>query len=196
VRVVTLMSGGLDSALMAAMMKDAEIEQLPLFIDYGQRALARELTACRRLCKELALSKPAIARMNGFGAIVPSGLTSPNKRLFEDAFLPCRNLLFLVTAAAYAYRHEATAVATGLLDEATTIFPDQTQAFIAHAEKLICEALDCTVRVMTPLRSLCKADVVRLARERGISGSYSCHSGRPRPCGKCVSCREFQSSEE
>jgi 7-cyano-7-deazaguanine synthase len=195
-RVVTLLSGGLDSALMAAMMQEADIEQFPLFINYGQRALARELASCRRICRQLRLSKPAVAELGGFGELIPSGLTDSNRRLFEDAFLPCRNLLFLVTAAAYAYSNNATAIATGLLDEATTIFPDQTEAFIRQAEALISLTLDCSIRVLTPLRSLRKADVVRLAHQRGISGTYSCHAGQPKPCGTCVSCREFQFSED
>ena len=41
--IVTLVSGGLDSTLVALLTRDAGIQQHPLFIDYGQRAKTLEL---------------------------------------------------------------------------------------------------------------------------------------------------------
>jgi 7-cyano-7-deazaguanine synthase in queuosine biosynthesis len=36
--IVTLVSGGLDSTLVALLARDEGLEQYPLFVDYGQRA--------------------------------------------------------------------------------------------------------------------------------------------------------------
>jgi len=52
------------------------------------------------------------------------------------------------------------------------------------------------IKVLTPLIEFGKADVVRLARAKGIMGTYSCHTGNSEPCGRCISCLEFQFDEE
>ena len=44
--IVTLVSGGLDSTLVALLARDEGLEQYPLFVDYGQRAKDKELSAC------------------------------------------------------------------------------------------------------------------------------------------------------
>jgi 7-cyano-7-deazaguanine synthase len=112
-----------------------------------------------------------------------------------DAFLPGRNLMFILVAAAYAYQVRARAVAIGLLSERTSIFPDQTKSFVASAEQLISKALSTDLLVLTPLMGLTKADVVRLAKRRGLTRTYSCHLGQPEPCGACVACREYEGLE-
>lgn len=188
--VVTLVSGGLDSALMARITLEASIEQYPLFIDYGQRAMSQELIACRRLLKAMHL-KPRVARLKGYGSLVCSGLTDDSKHIFEDAFTPGRNLLFLVIGASYAYRVGADGVAIGLLSEDTALFPDQTRSFLEHAEQLLTETLGKKIRVIAPLAEFTKRDVVSISVEKGLKGSYSCHKGTKRPCGKCIACLEY-----
>src|SRR5229473_2647140 len=117
--IVTLVSGGLDSTLMAVLTKEARIEQFPLFVDYGQRFLARELAACRRSMRNNHLPKPIVANIAGFGTLIRSGLTDRKLHVVEDAFTPGRNLLFLLLGAAFAYQTGATGVAIGLLNEET-----------------------------------------------------------------------------
>jgi 7-cyano-7-deazaguanine synthase len=36
-----------------------------------------------------------------------------------------------------------------------------------------------------------KGDILKLAKIRGISNTYSCHSGTKEPCGICISCLEI-----
>lgn len=189
--IVTLVSGGLDSTVMAVLAKDAGIQQFPLFINYGQRSLKRELAACRRSMRKNHLPSVAVANIAGFGLLIRSGLTDRKLHVVEDAFTPGRNLLFLLMGAAYGYERGANAVAIGLLSEQTSLFPDQTAHFIASAESMLSECMGHQIKVLTPLRDFTKPDVVRLARDRKLSGTYSCHVGGEYPCGKCISCREF-----
>ncbi|MFC0104510.1 7-cyano-7-deazaguanine synthase [Sphingopyxis terrae] len=193
--IVTLVSGGLDSTLVAHLAKSEGIEQFPLFIDYGQRARDRELAACRAAMHILGLDGPEIAALSGFGALIRSGLTDPSLRVLEDAFTPGRNLLFLMTGAAYAYQQGADAVSIGLLHEDTTLFPDQRPLFLESAERLISLAMGRTIRVLTPLASFHKIDVVALAERHGIANTYSCHAGDAEPCGECIACNEFKFEE-
>ena len=188
---VNLVSGGLDSTLIGVMAKEEEVAAHPLFIDYGQRAAAREWGACQVLHKKLALPPPTRMDLSGFGRVIRSGLTCDEKHLKEEAFTPGRNLIFLIMGAAYAHQVRADSVAIGLLSERFSLFPDQRAEFIRTSEQAIAQALGRPIRVLTPLFEFSKADVVKLAEKRGITDTYSCHAGTEKPCGKCVSCLEF-----
>lgn len=190
--MVNLVSGGLDSTLISVMAAEEGIPTFPLFIDYGQRAVEQEWIACKNVHSRFGLPIPVRVDLSGFGQIIVSGLTSTNKDIRRDAFTPGRNLLFLVIGSAYAWQVGANAVAIGLLSEQFSLFPDQTGDFIANAEKTIQLALGKGIRVVTPLSEFSKADVISLARQRGIDGTYSCHAGKEVPCGKCISCLEYQ----
>ncbi|MES3110091.1 7-cyano-7-deazaguanine synthase [Sphingomonas aurantiaca] len=193
--IVTLVSGGLDSTLVARLAQEQGVRQHPLFIDYGQRARDRELAACRASMRSLGLDEPAIADLSGYGRLIRSGLTDTSLRVFEDAFTPGRNMLFLLTAAAHAYQHNADAISIGLLHEDTSLFPDQTSAFLSEAEALITRSMGRTIRVLAPLAQFHKHDVVTLAEQKGIHGTYSCHLGGEEPCGACIACNEFKFEE-
>lgn len=189
--VVTLVSGGLDSLLVACLAKEEGLSQFPLFIDYGQRARDQEYEACVRGMAQLGLPQPVIADLNGFGQLIRSGLTDTSQKVYEDAYTPGRNLLFLLAAAAYAAKIGADAVSIGLLHEDTSLFPDQTENFLRSAEATLSLAVAKNVRVLAPLATFHKQDVVRLAEEKRLTGSYSCHLGEAEPCGYCIACREF-----
>src|SRR5438309_226920 len=132
--LVTLVSGGLDSTLVAILVKEEGLVQYPLFIDYGQLCKDREWAACLSAHSRYNLPEPVSMNLGGYGALISSGLTNPSKRVNEDAFLPGRNLLFLLAAGAYACEKGADAVAIGLLDDQFHIFPDQTRAFLQQAQ--------------------------------------------------------------
>jgi len=194
VSLVVLMSGGFDSSLAAAMAVDEGISVIPVFIDYGQRALERELEASRRICAQLGLEPPTVVDLSGFGRSVPSGLTRNDMDLNADAFLPGRNLLFLVAAASVAFSRGAAGVVIGLLDESSAIYPDQTASFVQAAERAIEAALGSRIKILTPLITVSKGAVMQLAQARGISETYSCHLGQEEPCGECIACREILNS--
>lgn len=192
VSIVTLVSGGLDSTLLAVLIDEEKIHQFPLFINYGQLCAAQEWAACRTSFSRLSLPEPAYLDVRGFGHLISSGLTDPKKAINEDAFLPCRNLLFLVCGAAYAYQTNSTAVAIGLLSEESLLFPDQTSDFLEKAEEAVEAALGQKIRAVAPLMQFTKREVIELAETKHIAGSYSCHAGGQSPCGQCVSCQEVE----
>ena len=189
--IVTLVSGGLDSTLVAKLAQEEGLHIYPLFIDYGQRARDRELAACKLAMRKLGLPEPEIAALGGFGKLIRSGLTDENLHIIDDAFTPGRNMLFLLTAAAYAHQKSADAISIGLLHESTSLFPDQTSRFLGEAEALISLCMGRTINVLAPLAAFTKQDVVELAEAKGITGTYSCHLGKNEPCGNCIACNEF-----
>lgn len=193
---VSLVSGGLDSTLIGVMAKEEGIEHFPLFIDYGQRAARKEWETCKLVHDALGLPTPTRMDLSGFGRIIASGLTREELDIKEDAFTPGRNLMFLLMGSAYAYQQGVSSVAIGLLAEEFSLFPDQRPQFVVQAEATISAAMGRQIKVLTPLIEFGKADVVRLARAKGITGTYSCHTGSSEPCGRCIACLEFQFEEE
>jgi 7-cyano-7-deazaguanine synthase len=190
--IVTLVSGGLDSTLVAKLASEEGVEQFPLFVDYGQICSERELAACKQAMSSLHLPPPKVVNLAGYGELIRSGLTDPTLHIINDAFTPGRNMLFLLVASAYAHQVGANAVSISLLHENTSLFPDQTSDFLREAEELIARCMGKDIRVLAPLASYYKADVVRLANEKGIQNTYSCHAGGEEPCGDCIACNEFK----
>lgn len=194
--IVNLASGGLDSTLVSVLTREEGLQLHPLFLDYGQRAARAEWAACRRVHADLRLPSPTRMDISGFGSVIRSGLTSTDLDVRANAFTPTRNLLFLVVAGAFACEVGADTVAIGLLAERLSLFPDQRADFVDKAETAIASALNQPIRIVTPLMEFSKADVIQLAQSKGITGTYSCHAGGSRPCGRCIACYEFEIDAE
>ena len=192
--LVTLVSGGVDSMLMSLFAHEENVELFPLFVDYGQLGVSREWKACRQLHKQFGLPEVAYMDLSGFGKIIPSGITDPGLRINEDAFLPGRNLLFVVAGAAYALKVQADSVAIGLLYQSDHTFPDQDEKFIKKCEEVIETAMGKHVNVIAPLMGFSKTDVLTMARTHGLENTYSCHAGGDSPCGICIACVEIDNA--
>lgn len=190
-----LSSGGIDSSVMMLMLKKRGCRLFPLFIDYGQLAANAEWKACQKVCDYLDL-KAVRMDVKGFAQLIPSGLTNDSLEIAKEAFVPTRNLLFLVLGSAYGYVKSALVIALGLLSN--PIFPDQTSDFVEESERTISKALGLDVKILAPLLSLNKLDVLRLAHRYDfpMEYTYSCHSGDKRPCGHCISCKERIAAEK
>lgn len=194
--IVTLVSGGFDSTLMSVMAHEEGVTLFPLFIDYGQRGVDKEWEACQRLHEQFGL--PSVIRMDlsGFGKVIPSGLTDSSLRINEDAFLPGRNLLFVLVGAAHAVKVGADSVAIGLLNPDDHLFPDQTLQFVEQSEEMIETTMGIQIKILAPLIEFSKKDILVMARDKGIDSTYSCHAGDNEPCGICIACVEIANAKE
>jgi len=193
--IVSLVSGGLDSSLMSILAKENDNILHPLFINYGQLAYEKEWLACQTMHRKYGLPAPVKMDIDGYGKTILSGLTSKDKKIKDEAFLPGRNLVFLVMGAAYAKEVGATAVTIGLLKEETAIFNDQTDQFLEKAQDIIQYSIGEEIQILTPLRDFYKQEVVALAKIKGLNGTYSCHAGGEEPCEQCIACEEYHFKE-
>ena len=194
-QAVVLSSGGVDSSLILTMLKARGYDLYPLHINYGQRALKREWTSLQEICKLLDLRPPHQFNLSGY-AEIPSALTNPQLDLATQAFLPTRNLMFLVAAGAFAASRGIHTVAIGLV--ANPIFPDQTEDFVKAAENALRAAIGVPIAVLAPLLNLDKRAVLELARSVALplAATYYCHAGEETPCGRCMSCQERIAAEK
>ena len=151
-----------------------------------------EWETCNRNFIKLNLPSPLRLDFNGFGKLIKSGITDSTKDIMKDAFLPCRNLLFLVAGASLAVQIEGSFVSIGLLSEKFALFPDQKQQFLDSIEITLEAGLGKKIKVNAPLFDFSKVDVIVLAKQLGIDidKMYSCHKGGKERCGSCISCKE------
>lgn len=191
--IVTLLSGGLDSAVMSKVFADEGERQFPLFVDYGQRNLEREWYAAHALARKLELGPLERIAFADYGRLVPSGLTHKELDVTVHAYLPGRNSLFLLLASAYAVTKRCNKVAIGLLSDEFAIFPDQTSNFVRKFESLLAFSVGEPIQILAPLMMLTKRQVITIAEQLDITDTYSCHAGSEQPCGVCIACREFNS---
>ena len=192
-QIVCLASGGVDSSLMMYLLQERGHNLYPFFVDYGQLSREKEWDSCKMVCNHLNL-KPTKIDIPEIGKIVPSGITDSRLDIHKDAFLPNRNLLLLTLASSFGFQKSVYIVAIGLLSK--SIFADQTTTFIKSTQKVLSTSLDTDIRIMTPMISLSKLDVLRIGLKHGFpfEMTYYCHSGKKKPCEKCISCKEMTSA--
>lgn len=183
-KIVCLLSGGIDSTTLFFRLRKNEHELIPLLVNYGQKAFKKEFEAVQHICEISELS-PNIIDISGLSSI-SSGLTNNNESPIDNPIFPNRNLILLSVAAAFAENQSCQVIAIGLIGDSS--FADQTKDFVRDAEVALSHGHSITI--LAPMIELNKLEVVRLAKENNISldFTYSCYFGGNEHCGKCLSC--------
>jgi 7-cyano-7-deazaguanine synthase len=202
-RAVVLVSGGLDSATVLAVARDAGHDCYALSIDYGQRHRV-ELEAARRVAAALGALDHRVMRVDLAG-IGGSALTDPAIPVPESAtsgipvtYVPARNTLFLALALGWAEVLAAGDVYVGVNALDYSGYPDcrpefvrAFQALAAVATKAGVERAPC--RIQAPLIALTKAEIIGRGLALGVDYALtiSCYQpdGSGRACRRCDACR-------
>lgn len=171
---VLLLSGGLDSAVIARIVDDVD---LAVHVNYGQRAHTEEALMASATARALGLPLEYVE------VGLPWWRPDPQDRTM---LLPGRNamLLSLAAAAAQARGLPSPAVFIGCNADDQENYEDCRPAF------LIAMASVLGMPVYAPLLSQSKARIGALAREYGIAEWWSCYYP-PSPgvvCGRCDAC--------
>jgi len=188
-KIVTLLSGGIDSSIMALLYKKSDFDQYPLFIDYGQRAGKRELASCKRICSYLDLHKPRKISISPISTLHQNLLTSKFS-VIENPFFPFRNLILVSIGALYAYGIDCNAVAIGIVGGGAMPFPDCSRDFIVSLSKSLSISVNSKTNVFSPLLKFSKEEIICYGSRHGFPYelTYSCYLGGTRHCGKCAAC--------
>ena len=200
---LVLLSGGLDSAVLAAQEARSATVQ-PVYVSVGLAWETGELAMVERLlaAQVFAVKMLPLLRMEftmrdvyppTHWAIrgVPPTYDTPD----EDVYLTGRNLVLLTKAAVIATRNGAHRIALGPL--AGNPFPDARPAFFSAMAKALSLGLDYEIEIATPFLTWEKKKVIRRGVELGVPFelTLSCMNPLssdplPRHCGVCSKCRE------
>jgi len=200
-RVCVLMSGGLDSCVLASAMADGARSVHPIYIRSNLIWEATELHWVQRFLA--ALASPQIQTLKILEMPVGDvyrqhwSLTGDeipdHSSTDEEVYLPGRNLLLLSKATLFCALNQIPLLAIGILKG--NPFPDATEVFFSQYAKLASQALDYGLMVLTPFSSLSKMQVIRLGQDLPLHLSFSCiHPKGLTHCGSCNKCAERRRS--
>ncbi len=203
-RVVAVVSGGLDSTTMAYRLHADGNELLAISFDYGQRH-RKELTFAERVAIDLDAPWTLIdlhaAGMTSFltgSALTDSSVAVPDghyaNQSMQATVVPNRNAIMLSIACALAISVNASAVAFGAHAGDHFIYPDCRPEFVSAFEAMVNLAVEGlgALRILAPLLSMTKTDIVRVGGELGVpfERTWSCYKGGELHCGTCGTCHE------
>jgi 7-cyano-7-deazaguanine synthase len=215
---IVLLSGGMDSMVVAGLAREAGFRLYALTIDYNQRHRV-ELDAAARIASHLGAERHIVLPLDlsrfGGSALtadlaVPKGgvgeddgaAPSPGRRdgapIIPITYVPARNTIFLSLCLGWAEAAGARDLFIGVNALDYSGYPDCRPAFVAAFTDMANLATRAGVEgdrftVHTPLMAMTKADIAREAARLGLDAgmSWSCYDPAPdgRHCGLCDSCR-------
>jgi 7-cyano-7-deazaguanine synthase len=204
---VVLLSGGLDSATVAAIAIREGFEVNALSFLYGQRH-SWEIEAARPVAQSMGIADHRMAhidlRVFGGSALtadidVPKGRSSDEmEHSIPVTYVPARNTIFLSYALAWAEVLGANDVFIGVNALDYSGYPDCRPEYIRAFEAMANLATKAAVEgrqkltIHTPLIDLTKAQIIRkglaLGVDYGLTSSCYDPGASGQPCGQCDSC--------
>jgi len=202
-----LLSGGMDSCVCAALAA-RDHQAAAVHVSYGQRTEQRERRAFESICDRLEIRDRLLVRDAALGAIGGSALTDSSIAVPEAhalgasvpvsipadvpvTYVPFRNAHFLAVAVSWAEVLGAEKVYIGAVEPDSSGYPDcRPEYYRAFNEVVKAGTKKGTIRVVTPLIAMHKAEIVTLGLELSapFDLTWSCYQREDRACGVCDSC--------
>lgn len=180
-----LLSGGLDSAALAALLRPA----LCLAIDYGQRPAAAELRAAENISRTLNLTFEAIhVDLAAVGGGLLRGEEDDLQWAPSPEWWPYRNQLLVTTAAAVALRRGLGTVVIGSVAGDRERHLDGAPEFYERLDGLL-SMQEGGIRVSTPVIGESSVELLRRSplSDEALVWTFSCQRSN-HPCGNCPGC--------
>lgn len=202
-RAVVLLSGGLDSATVLAMAREAGHECYALSVHYGQRH-SIELEAAAKIAALFGAREHRVMGVDlagiGGSALTDAAIGVPNEPTvgIPVTYVPARNTLMLSLALGWAEVLEAQHLYIGVNALDYSGYPDCRPEFVAAFQHLADVGTKAGVegrgiRLLAPLLHWSKARIIQEGVRLGVDYSLtvSCYQADPqgRACGVCDSCR-------
>ncbi|MCL2475912.1 7-cyano-7-deazaguanine synthase QueC [Candidatus Bathycorpusculum sp.] len=193
-KCVVVLSGGLDSAVVAYWAKAQGYQIYPLTFNYGQIAL-KETLAAQKIAQALNTTTKVIdlsALRDIYGGA--SSLVSrdiPLTSEFSDSIIvPFRNAIFLSAAVAYAITVGADQVFYGAQGSDEACYADCRREFYEAFEKAAQLGTERKISIEAPFSNKLKSEVIEEGRKLGVpfEFTWSCYLDGAIHCGKCEAC--------
>ena len=215
---LVLFSGGQDSATCLAWALSRFARVHTLGFDYGQRHSV-ELECRGKVRSAIAALKPewqdrlgpdTLLDISLFRQLADTALTSDTPidehgaNGLPNTFVPGRNLIFILHAAAWAYAKKIRHIVLGVCQSDYSGYPDCRDDSIKAMQVAVNSGMDAQYTLHTPLMWRSKKDAWMLARELGgdalvnliVEESHTCYMGQRGQrhawgygCANCPACR-------
>jgi 7-cyano-7-deazaguanine synthase len=197
---VVLVSGGLDSCLVAAIAHQT-CNPAFLHLNYGQKTEQREKKAFIDIADHYQIGERLEVDMRHFKIIGGSSLTDKeipvthadlkNKEV-PQSYVPFRNANILAIATSWAEVIGATKIYIGAVEEDSSGYPDCRESFFKSFNQVIREGTkpETVIRVITPLIHMSKKQIVEksIKLSAPVHLTWSCYQNEEKACGICDSC--------
>lgn len=200
-RAVVLLSGGMDSCLVAAMMRWDGFELNLIHTNYGQKTERKELECFHALADYFQAERRLVVDIRHLAVIGGSSLTDDRMEVasanldseeIPTSYVPFRNANILTIATSWAEVIGAGAIAIGAVEEDSSGYPDCRVVFYEAYQKVVDLGThsDTRIVIMTPVIGMSKEEIVRTGTEMKAPFhlTWSCYRSSDRPCGQCDSC--------
>ena len=199
-KVVVLLSGGLDSVTALHHMAATEMVVAALSFDYGAKHNARELPCAADQCRSLHIPNRIVSlnfMADAFksdllksGGIIPDG--HYEEQSMKKTVVPFRNGIFLSLGTGYAESLGAEAIAIAAHAGDHTIYPDCREDFLSPMSEAMEKGTYAEIKLLRPFVSMDKTAIVRRGVELKIdyARTWSCYKGGALHCGTCGTCIE------
>lgn len=199
-KVVVLLSGGMDSvtAFYQALREHEVVAALSF--DYGAKHHANELPMAAWHCVQKGIphriaTLDFIARefhsdLLKRGGSIPDG--HYEEESMKSTVVPFRNGIMLAIAAGFAESHGAEGIVIAAHAGDHAIYPDCREDFLAPMAKAIVEGTYAHIQLLRPFVSIDKAGIARRGASLGVDfgQTWSCYKGGDLHCGSCGTCVE------
>ncbi len=202
-RAVVLLSGGLDSATVLAMAREAGFECHALTVRYGQRH-EQELEAAKKVAQALGVEehREAVVDLGQFGgSALTADIEVPKDREDHEGipvtYVPARNTIMLSLALGWAEVLGANDIFCGVNAVDYSGYPDCRPEFIASFQSMARLATKAGVEgaqitIHAPLIQMTKPQIIQEGLRLGVdySMTHSCYDPTPEglPCRHCDAC--------
>jgi 7-cyano-7-deazaguanine synthase len=199
---VVLLSGGMDSAVVAAMARERGFAVHALSVAYGQRHDS-ELKAAERVCRMLDVAQHKVVHID-LRSIGGSALTADIDVPEQGGdgipvtYVPARNTIMLSIALGWAEVLNAGDIFCGVNAVDYSGYPDCRPAFITAFQNLAQVATKAGVegtpmQIHAPLMDMGKDAIVKQGLRLGVdfAQTVSCYQADAEgfACGHCDACR-------
>jgi len=201
-KAIILLSGGLDSATVAAIALNKEYDLHAVSFDYGQKH-KKELDHVNLIRQSFNINSAQVIKLEP-EVFATSSLTgdSPieknrdlNSLEIPNTYVPARNIIFLSYTLAIAESYNICDIFIGANAVDYSGYPDCRAEFIADFAKMANSGTKLgqtrKINIHAPLINLTKAEIIKKGLGLGVDYSitHSCYDPiNEYSCGKCDSC--------